>query len=115
MEAGLADLLTQEQVSQLLPIVREAMSNSLRHSAAGTGLLSLELKDEVVRLIVKDDGCGFEAATIHEAGRGLNNMEIRATMLGGRLEISSCLGGGTKVECSFPLRRTGQEQKHVAN
>jgi NarL family two-component system sensor histidine kinase LiaS len=111
IETGMAARLTQEQAGQLLPIAREAMSNSLRHSGAQTGLLALESEDGVVRLIVEDDGAGFDAATVHEGGRGLNNMETRATMLGGRLEIRSYSGGGTRVECRFPLRQTHQKER----
>jgi signal transduction histidine kinase len=114
IEAGVADRLTHEQAAQLLPIAREAMSNSLRHSAARTGRLALQSENGIVRLIVEDDGAGFDAATVHEGGRGLNNMETRATMLEGRLEIRSYPGGGTRVECRFPLRQTQPKERSDA-
>jgi signal transduction histidine kinase len=97
-----ADRLTPEQAAHLLPIAREAMSNSLRHSAAHTGILSLQLHDGFVRLIVEDDGIGFEAATIQRRGHGLKNMEQRARTLGGRFEIRSNPGHGTQLVCDLP-------------
>jgi signal transduction histidine kinase len=74
----------------------------------------LRLKDGVVHLIVEDDGAGFDTGTVQQRGRGLHNMATRATMLGGRLEIRSFPGGGTRVECRFPLRQTLQEGRNDA-
>jgi signal transduction histidine kinase len=94
--------LTPEQAAQLLPIAREAMSNSLRHAAAQTINLSLRLHDGLVRLMVEDDGVGFDAATVHRHGHGLKNMEKRATTLGGHFEVRSDPGRGTRIVCDLP-------------
>jgi signal transduction histidine kinase len=115
VEAGLAKRLTDEQAAQLLPIAREAMSNSLRHSDARSGRLALLSEHGIVRLIVEDDGSGFDVASVHERGHGLNNMQTRATMLGGRLEIKAHPGQGTRVVCSIPLRPTDQERNDAAS
>jgi signal transduction histidine kinase len=96
--------LTPEQAAQLLSIAREATSNSLRHAAAHTISLSLQLHDGLIRLIVEDDGVGFDAATVHSHGHGLKNMEKRARTLGGRLEVKSDSGHGTRIECHLPQR-----------
>jgi len=97
-----AERLAPEQAAQLLPIAREAMTNSLRHAAAHTISLSLLLHDGVVRLMVEDDGVGFDAATVHSHGHGLKNMEKRARTLGGRLEVRSNPGDGTQMVCDLP-------------
>jgi signal transduction histidine kinase len=96
-----ANRLTPEQAEQLLPIAREAMSNSLRHSAARTGTLTLEVHDGYVRLTVKDDGVGFNPRTVQGHGQGLNNMETRVRKLGGRLEVISEPGRGTQIVCDL--------------
>jgi signal transduction histidine kinase len=96
------DRLSPEQSVHLLPIAREAMSNSLRHAAARTGTLSLQLQEGGVRLTVKDDGVGFHLATAQIHGHGLKNMEARARKLGGRLEVTSESGRGTRVTCDLP-------------
>ena len=103
-----ADRLTQKQSVQLLPIAREAMSNSLRHAAARTGTLSLRLQDGRVRLTVEDDGVGFHPATAQTHGHGLKNMEARAKKMGGRLEVTSESSKGTRVVCELP-----QESLHA--
>jgi len=101
-----ADRLTPEQATHLLAIAREAMSNSRRHSAARTGTLSLQLDDGSVRLTVEDDGVGFDVGTVMGQGHGLINMERRTRKLGGRFEVASEPGHGTRIVCDLPQERT---------
>jgi signal transduction histidine kinase len=105
LNSAAVDRLTADQVQHLLPIAREAMSNSLRHSGAHAGTLSLQLDDGWVRLIVEDDGVGFDVATLQRQGHGLTNMETRIKKLGGRLEVVSGAGQGTRIICHFPQER----------
>ena len=94
--------ITPEQAAHLLSIAREAMSNSLRHSAARAGRMALQLEDGVMRLTVEDDGVGFDAETVQEHGHGLKNMEARARKLGGQLAVLSARGRGTRIVCAIP-------------
>ena len=105
MNSAAVDRLTAEQVQHLLPIAREAMSNSLRHSGAHVSAISLKLHEGRVRLIVEDDGVGFDVATLQRHGHGLTNMEIRVNKLGGRLEVISGAGLGTRIVCDLPQER----------
>lgn len=97
-----ADRVTPEQASHLLSVAREALSNSLRHSAARTGKLSLQFAEDHVRLTVVDDGIGFQATALQEQGHGLRNMAARAKRLHGRLEVISEPGQGTRVLFDLP-------------
>jgi signal transduction histidine kinase len=97
--------VTPEQAAQLLPIAREATSNSLRHADAHTITLTLQLHDGAIRLMVEDDGVGFDAETVHDHGYGLKNMQNRARTLGGRFEVKSDRGRGTRIECQIPQGR----------
>jgi signal transduction histidine kinase len=103
-----ADRIGAEQAGHILSIAREAMSNSLRHSAARTGTLSLDLHDRGIRLIVEDDGIGFDPGD-RRPGHGLGNMEARAKRLGGRLAVVSGPGRGTRIVLELP-----QERGHAA-
>lgn len=105
LDSAAVERLTADQVQHLLPIAREAMSNSLRHSGAHAGTLSLRLHDGWVRLIVEDDGVGFNTATLHGLGHGLTNMQTRIKRLGGRLEVVSSAGQGTRIVCDLPQER----------
>jgi signal transduction histidine kinase len=102
VDSAALDRLTADQLRHLLPIAREAMSNSLRHSGAHAGALSLQLHEGWVRLIVEDDGVGFDAATVQRHGHGLKNLETRVKKLGGHLEVVSGVGQGTRIVCDFP-------------
>jgi two-component system, NarL family, sensor histidine kinase DevS len=105
VSAAAINRLTANQVQHLLPIAREALSNSLRHSGAHSGGLSLQLHQGWVRLIVEDDGVGFDVATLKRRGHGLTNMEARITKMGGRLEVVSGTGQGTRIVCDLPQER----------
>jgi signal transduction histidine kinase len=61
-----------------------------------------------VRLLVEDDGRGFDVDVRPqpgiERGHGLRNMDERARELGGTLELESAAGGGTRLKAVFPYQ-----------
>jgi signal transduction histidine kinase len=98
------DELSQEAAGQLVQIVREAVSNTLRHSAAKRIRISLALDGDVVVATVEDDGRGFEPGAPRGAGHlGLINLHDRAMAAGGSLEIRSAVGAGTRIIARLPL------------
>jgi signal transduction histidine kinase len=111
-DARALELVTRDQATHLVSIAREAMSNSLRHSAASAGTLSLRLSEEGVRLVVEDNGVGFEVSRPSQQGHGLKNMQARATKFGGRLNVRSEPGLGTTVVCMLPVHP--MEQEHAS-
>lgn len=103
-----ADRVTPEQASHLLSIAREALSNSLRHSAARRGALSLQFEGDHVRLTVEDDGIGFQVTASLGQGHGLKNLAARAKRLNGRFEVISGPDRGTRILFDLP-----QESSHA--
>ena len=97
-----ADRMTAEQACHVLPIAREAMSNTLRHAHAQKCIVSLHLCDGGVRLLVEDDGVGFTADAPAGQGLGLHNIAERAQKLGAKLEIISSPGRGTHIVLDIP-------------
>jgi signal transduction histidine kinase len=96
--------LSREAAGQLIQIVREAVSNTLRHSAAKRIRISLALDGDVVVATVEDDGRGFEPGAPRGAGHlGLINLHDRAMAAGGSLEIRSAIGAGTRIIARLPL------------
>lgn len=85
----------------LLRIVREALSNTARHSGATHATVTLR-GGAGIRLSIADDGAGFEPGTPSDGGFGLVSMRERAQALGGELSISSRPGHGTQVEVVIP-------------
>jgi signal transduction histidine kinase len=81
-------------------VVREAVSNAVRHARASEIIVTIEARDTLV-IDVEDDGAG-----IHDTTRrsGLLNMEKRALECGGALDVRPRRGGGTHVRWAVPLR-----------
>ncbi|BCA55732.1 putative two-component sensor histidine kinase [Nitrospira sp. KM1] len=96
-------LLTLEEKQEILKIVREAVSNCVRHAKASRITLSLHTKGNKVRLHILDDGIGFPQDRVGTKGYGLANMVARAKKLGGHLSVRSEAGGGTSVLAEFTL------------
>lgn len=99
--------LPPELIGQLLSIAREALSNIARHSKATRGSVRVETADEVVRLIISDNGVGFDPVRPRGVGhQGLVNMRARASSVGGRLEVRSEPTAGTRIIVEVPRRET---------
>ena len=95
--------LEPEAAHHLLQIAREALSNVARHSGAIRARVELHA-DREIRLVVADDGRGFEPLAEHDpARRGLRNIAERATALGGTAEIESAPGSGTRIIVAVPI------------
>ena len=88
---------------EVLRIAGEALANALRHASARSVEVSLDTGDPV-RLVVADDGTGFDLpATLRDSHRlGLTSMRERAEALGGTLKIVTATGAGTRVELEVP-------------
>jgi signal transduction histidine kinase len=82
----------------LVRITREAVSNAIRHGGAESVTVRLERDSGRCRLVVRDDGRGFEPAAVAvSTGYGLTSMRERALALPGSFDISSAEGSGTAV------------------
>jgi signal transduction histidine kinase len=92
-----ASSMTLQEKQEILMIIREALSNSVRHARATHIALSLQLRKRSIRLLVQDDGVGFPHEERKSRGYGLSNMAARVKKLGGRLLIRSSAGKGTSV------------------
>jgi signal transduction histidine kinase len=83
-------------------ITQEALTNVARHSQAQHCTLRLALGDDL-KLEISDDGTGLPAD--YDPGVGLRSMRERAEELGGRCEIQSVPGAGTRVIAHLPVTR----------
>jgi signal transduction histidine kinase len=89
------------RASDVVQLVREALSNVGRHGAATTCRVSLRRDEAGLVLEVDDDGRGFDI-NMTSWGMGLSNLRDRVESLGGRLQVESTPGEGTTVRASFP-------------
>jgi signal transduction histidine kinase/DNA-binding NarL/FixJ family response regulator len=105
MEDGFPSSPLGKRDSELLRILKEALTNVRRHSNARHVRVGLRSKGNKLWAEVKDDGRGFDVSI--SPGLGLRSMRERAYALGGRLKIESECGHGTRVCLEMPL---GQEE-----
>ncbi len=87
----------QELHAAIYRVTQEALNNVVRHSGATHASVELVIDPSRVRLLVRDDGCGFEPGPASPAHFGLRSMRERASEVGAALRILSALGEGTLV------------------
>jgi len=90
---------------EVLRIAQEALHNAVRHAGAGTIRVSLARRpDGGARLVITDDGTGFDFGAALRAGRslGLRSMVERASSVRGRATVDSAEGRGTTVTLEVP-------------
>jgi signal transduction histidine kinase len=80
----------------------EALQNAAKHSGAAEATVTINSDPNRLRFTVADLGCGF-ARNGHNGGAGLTNMRDRLAAVGGRIEIDSRPGRGTRVTGDVPV------------
>lgn len=94
--------LSVAEEMQLLHIMREALSNVVRHSHAQYTRVSLiGNEDGIISMIIEDDGIGLAAPTERENHHGLIIMQERTRSIGGTMEIDEREEKGTRVNVTF--------------
>lgn len=95
--------LVRAQCVHLVNIVREAVSNSVRHGTATRVRVTLRALKGRLQLTIADNGVGFDSDAAMKRGYGLRNMRSRATKIGGTLKIVSSPDRGTRIVVPFAL------------
>lgn len=94
--------LSPELEIDIYRIVQEALGNAARHSHAKRTWIGGHFSDGMLRLVVGDDGVGFDPAA-RERGLGLDGMRERAAIHGGSVDVHSQRGSGTRVAIVVPV------------
>ncbi|HEY0323443.1 MAG TPA: two-component regulator propeller domain-containing protein [Pyrinomonadaceae bacterium] len=108
--------LGPEQRRHLYLIFKEAINNIARHADCHRVSLSIDVEARSLLCEIRDDGRGFapkapnEVTSNGRGGHGLPNMQSRARELGGRLEVDSNPGGGTRLKLTVP-RKAGMKDE----
>jgi two-component system, NarL family, sensor histidine kinase NreB len=102
---GIRERLPQHMEREIYQILKEALTNVLKHSRATNVVLSLERRGASIVAMVKDNGTGFDFREGGTRGThlGLVGMNERAALIGGSVLISSAPGAGTVVTLTVPL------------
>lgn len=104
---------TKEQEICIYRIVQEGVNNALKYSNASQIKVTFYiLSDELVSLLIEDNGKGFKQDKIigfyqkRTINNGLKNMIERAALINSKLHIDSKVGEGTKISLSIPIQIT---------
>ena len=109
---GLAGVrLPAETETTLYRVAQEGLNNVLKHAGATHVDLLLERQNGTVRLILEDDGAGFDVEQTLRSGEnarrlGVRGMRERIALLGGEMEIESAPGSGTTIYVRVPDGRS---------
>jgi len=83
-------------------VVKEALQNIVKHARATEVWLRINAADQELRIVIEDNGCGFDPAPADALADGLHNMSQRMNELGGGFRIQSRAGAGTQIVVTLP-------------
>jgi len=95
------DQLPENKKLALFRILQEQLNNIIKHAMAQNVWINLTSTPHHAKLIIKDNGNGFDPAKIRR-GLGLTNIINRAELFGGRVEIATSPGKGCKIKVWIP-------------
>jgi signal transduction histidine kinase len=100
--------LASQVETVLFRIAQEGLNNIGRHARATRASVRLEFLDAQVRLVVEDDGCGFNVAEVLTArpqrrAWGLLGIQERVELVNGKFQVDSAPGRGTRLVVEIPL------------
>jgi len=96
--------LSPAHIVEVYRIAQEAVNNAVHHSGAREITMRVEAVRGGVRLVIGDDGVGFDASAVDGRGLGLTGMRERALLMDGRLRVTTRPGVGTRVALVVPVR-----------
>ena len=102
-DIGDDERLPQRMEAALFRLVQEAVQNACKHASAKRVKVTLEIRNNFVVLMVKDDGVGFDPKQKREDAFGLIGMRERAEVLEGKMEIRSEPNQGATILIQIPL------------
>jgi signal transduction histidine kinase len=96
------DEYSDEIRTTIYRLIQEALNNIARHADATRASAVIETVSGALRLIIRDNGRGFDKSSTPER-LGLAGMRERVSLIGGRLEVDSFLGAGTILSLDIPV------------
>jgi signal transduction histidine kinase len=87
---------------ELFIVIKEAMTNAVRHGKAKTITFTGSLKSNELNTVIVDDGIGFDQRTVKHKN-GLLSMKYRIEEMGGAFDLTSTPGKGTRITLKVPI------------
>ncbi len=99
--------IMEDVAALLFQSVKELLFNVVKHANVKTARLDLTIQDDRIKIIVSDNGAGFDPSQIpihggEAGGFGLLSVKERLGFMGGSMEVESAPGGGTRITLESP-------------
>lgn len=104
-------VLTPEERHHLFLTVKEAINNVVRHAEAGEVQIRVSTENQILRIVIHDNGRGMNPDPERYNSNGLRNMRQRMEAIGGQCLIETAYGKGTCVSLTFPIPSTESAPK----
>ena len=95
--------LDSKVAANIFRILQEIINNSLKHSEAGVIAIEIIQNLTDLKIIISDNGKGFDFENEKESSFGLSNIQKRTRELAGTLNLETSIGKGTKYTIITPL------------
>ncbi len=106
---GMKERINNKMEFELYKMITELVGNALKHSKASALSIGLNQFDELINIIIEDNGEGFELQQLKGIdGTGLRNIETRVLDLHGQINIDSELGRGTAISIDIPYPKKNE-------
>jgi signal transduction histidine kinase len=107
IETSLRDgRLPSEIETALYRVVQEGLTNVIKHAGAQRVSIVISQSEGAIRVLVEDDGRGFDAEEVRDDALGVVGMRERIALVGGTLSVESSRGSGTALVAYIPLGRS---------
>lgn len=97
------DRLDEEREIMLYRIIQELVQNAIKHAEASSVIIQLSQHNDILSLVVEDDGKGFDVNSSNQHGLGIKSLESRVKFLHGQMDMYSSSETGTTVTIEIPL------------
>lgn len=101
-DAVLSTRLNKDKEITIYRIVQESLTNARRHSNPNEVKVTIREMDDVVRVMIEDNGAGFDLEEV-KSGVGISSMRERAQSVSGEFSIQSTINEGTRIILEIPI------------
>jgi protein-histidine pros-kinase len=95
--------MDDEKTLAVFRIFQESLTNIRKYANASRIQVCIRVEDGRIRLLISDDGLGFDPTKTGAGGHGISGMRHRAQMFGGNLRVQSAPGKGTQIKAYIPV------------
>jgi len=106
--------LPMEYRQNLFLLFKEAINNSIKHSQCNRLILETDINNFRLKMVLKDNGIGFKMEDVNY-GNGIKNIESRAEIINGEINIISTPESGTKIEFEGKIPTRSLLRQFISN